>query len=112
MVGILEQLRDRFVAAEAAGWGRILTPCITFSGTRLELNTDCGAQGEMRVEIRDRANGVLPGFSMADCDPVDLNSLRAVVRWRGVSDLRQFAGVPIRLHFRLRKSRLYSFRFP
>jgi len=105
---------DGFISADApyAQEGWLTTPLITFSGRRLELNLDCGALGEARVELRGQNNLPIQQFAAADCDLVRGNHLRYVVRWRGKDDLAGLAGRPVRLHFRLRNAKLYAFQFP
>lgn len=110
-IGILELEADRFVGAEAAGFGTILTPPLRYDGERLELNIDCGALGEAHVELRDANNAPIPGFAMSDCDPIDMNALRHTVSWRGQTDIGRFSGQMVRLRFRMRRCRLYGFQF-
>lgn len=108
----LVQRRDRFVAISSGqreGW--LCTKLLRHSGRRLQLNIDCGGLGEAFVEIQDDAGHGIPGFSMADSDPIDLNQLAATVTWRSNPDVSRLQGQPIRLKFKLRRSNLYTFRF-
>jgi hypothetical protein len=106
------QRLDGFVAAEAGrSGGEFVTPPIRFDGDTLLLNVDCGAMGEARVELLDERGLVIRGYSLRDCDPIDRNELRYPVSWRGQTDLRRFAGHPIRMRIVLRSARLFAFRF-
>lgn len=108
----LEQRLDGFVSADAAYTGGTLTtPLIDFTGAALELNIDAESLGSARVEIRDRHDQPLPGFSLADCDPVAGNSVRRKVTWKGAPDLRALARRPLRLHFDMRATKLYALQF-
>jgi len=108
----LEQEKDRFIAVKAgARGGCFLTPILIHSCARLELNVDCQGLGEVVVQIRGAEGNPLAGFSCDDCDPIDLNHLSAGVSWRGKTDLRSLAGIPVRLEFFLRQARLFTFRF-
>jgi hypothetical protein len=86
---------------------------------------DASATGEVRVELQeptgkpigyydyDSDKGVpLGGFTFAECDPLYLNRVDKVVTWRqGDGDVSRLAGRPVRLSFRLRNAKLYSFQF-
>jgi len=107
----LVQPRDRFIAVSAGAGGGFRTPAFRHAGTGLELNIDCGGLGETFVQILDEQGKPLQGFLREDCDPVDLNQLSQAVTWRGRGDLSSLRGVPIRLEFFMRESRLYTFTF-
>jgi hypothetical protein len=67
--------------------------------------------GEARVELRDESSLPIPGYSLADCDPIDLNELRRDVTWNGKGDLGSFSGRPIRLRVKMHSAKLYAFQF-
>lgn len=105
--------RDGFVAASAGEQPAILVSRpIVFSGNRLELNIDCSAGGEAVVELLNLDGQPLPGYALADCDPVFHNNLRKTVSWRGAWDVSGLAGQTLRLRMVLRDCRLYSIQFP
>ena len=111
-LGLLIQRLDGFIAAEASYSGaEFTTPLMTFSGTRLELNVDCSAMGEVWVEILDDRDRRIPGYSLEESVSVDLNQVAAPVAWRDRDSVGELAGRPVRLHFKLRASRLYAFQF-
>ncbi|MFN0167706.1 MAG: hypothetical protein ACKV22_14870 [Bryobacteraceae bacterium] len=103
---------DGFVSADFdyAG-GTLLTPPLQFRGSRLELNLDTGAGGVGRVEILDAEGEPIEGFTLADADQLNINSVRAAPSWRGRTDLSPLAGKTIRLHFKMRAAKLYAFQF-
>ena len=108
----LVQKRDRFVGLCAdAGGGELVTHPLVSTGRRLEINVDCGGLGEARVEILDADGKAIPGFSLADADPIDLNQIHAACTWRGNADVAKLTGNPIRLRIVLRNATLYAFRF-
>jgi hypothetical protein len=103
---------DGFMSAEAAyegGW--IITPPLTFEGSRLELNLDTGAGGVARVEILDAAGKPIPGYGLAQADELNGNNVRMPVTWKGSANLAPLAGKSVRLHIRMRAARLYAFQF-
>ena len=103
---------DGFVSADAGyrgGW--LATPLIRFAGSRLELNLDTSAGGEALVEIQDPQGRPIPGFALEDADPMNGNNVAFPVSWKGGSDVSALAGREVRLHIRLRNSKLYAFQF-
>lgn len=110
--GMVIQRLDGFVSADAdyAG-GELTTPALVFDGSRLELNVDTSAVGDLRVEVLGGAGQSVPGFSLADADLVQGNFLRKVITWRGNEDLSRLRGRPVRLRFVMRAAKLYAFQF-
>ena len=84
---------------------------ITFLGQRLELNLDTSAGGMVQIEVQDVTGQPIPGFTLADADILNGNSVRMPVSWKGSPDLSKLAGKSIRLHFKLRNCQLYAFQF-
>jgi len=104
--------RDGFMALAAGyGGGECTTWPLVFAGNRLALNVDAGAGGHAVVEMQDGAGKPVPGFTAADCDPVNGSRLHGVVSWQGKSDLGALAGRPLRMRIALRSARLYAFQF-
>jgi hypothetical protein len=111
-MGALEQRLDGFYSADAAyGGGHITTPPIVFKGNRLELNIHTSAAGSARVELRDASGKAIRGFSLKDCDLIMTNDVRHGVSWQGKSDVSSLAGKPVRLHLKMRSTKLYAFQF-
>ena len=103
---------DGFVSADAdyeGGW--MLTPPIRFSGSKLELNVDTSAGGEVEVEVLDALGTPISGYTLADADPINANSIRTPVSWHTSTDVTRLAGRTIQLHIRMRNARLYAFQF-
>jgi hypothetical protein len=103
---------DGFVSADAppaGGW--LVTPPLVFEGARLELNLDTSAGGIAQVEIQDPSGKPIPGYTVADADELNGNSVRMPVSWRGGRNVEPLAGRPVKLHFKLRDCKLYAFQF-
>jgi hypothetical protein len=103
---------DGFVSIDAAysgGW--FTTPPLVYQGSRLELNLDTSAGGTALVEIRDALGKPIAGYSLAEADTLNGNSVRMPVSWKGSNDLSKLAGRAVRLHFKLRDCRLYALQF-
>ncbi len=108
----LEQRLDGFVSADAGEQGgEIVTPLLTFTGTELELNVDCAAQGSVRVAILDEKEQPIPGYTLAAAEPVDRNQIAARVRWTTGKEIGSLQGRLVRLHFQTRSCKLYAFQF-
>lgn len=111
-IGIIRQRLDGFVSADVdhkGGW--LQTPLLTFSGNALQLNIDTGAMGTAFIELRDENNKPIPGFTLADCEEISGNFLNQRVYWKGSTDVSSLAGKPIRIHMKLKRTKLYAFQF-
>ena len=106
-IGMLIMPRDRYVAREAgATVGVLRTPPLILEGDRITLNVDA-RDGEARVQLLDENGTPVPGFSLADCQPIRDNALAATVEWgRSLDELPE---KPVRLEFSLRNARLFAF---
>jgi hypothetical protein len=102
---------DGFVSIRAPmKGGEVITPPITFGGSRLTTNFATSAAGGMRVEIQDLEGEPIPGYSLDDSAVVFGDTVDRVVAWKAGADVSKLAGQPIRLRFELRDADLYSFR--
>ena len=52
-----------------------------------------------------------PGYTFDQSIPITSDELDAVVKWKERSSVGEWAGKPVRLHFRLRSMRIYAFQF-
>ena len=103
---------DGFVSADAAYTGGTLTtPPIIFEGKSLELNLDTSAGGVAQIEIQEASGKPVPGYTLAEADELNGNSVRMSVSWQGRTDLSVLAGRPLKLHFKLRDCKLYAYQF-
>jgi hypothetical protein len=111
--GMVVQRLDGFVSADADyEGGELTTPEITFSGDRLQLNVDCSAAGDCRVEIRGADGAAIEGFALDDADPIRGNHIHRTVTWRDEdADVSALEDRPIRLRFVMRDCKLYAFQF-
>lgn len=106
------QRLDGFRSADSAyGGGWLTTTPMTLSGNRLEVNIDCRAVGSARVEIRDDQGHPIKGFTLEDCDVVRGNPVHHIVTWGGKEEVAGLSGRRVRLHFRMRNTKLYAFEF-
>ena len=103
---------DGFVSARAPlKGGELVTKPFTFAGSTLSLNVATSAAGSLRVEMQDADGGALKGRRLRDCDEIYGDDLERTVTWKGVADVSDLAGKPVRLRFALSDADLYSLQF-
>lgn len=107
----LEQRLDGFVALEAGGRpGTVVTQPMRVTGDKLVLNL--AARGRARVAVLDESGKPIPGLSLQDCDPIQTDSVRHAVSWRGSERVGSFLkDRVIRLQFELVDAKLFAFQF-
>lgn len=111
-VGVVRQRLDGFVSADAgSNGGTLRTPAVVFRGSRLRLNVDTGAMGTAFVGLFDENDRPIPGFAVEDCEEIGGNFVDQAVYWKGKADVSALAGRPLRIHFKLKRAKLYAFQF-
>jgi len=91
--------------------GEFITHPLVFKGNRLQLNIDCGAMGEVWVEIQDSSGNPIPGYSMEESVSVDRNGLAQEVWWKDGPDVGSLAGRTVKLRIKMRSSKLFASQF-
>lgn len=91
--------------------GEVITKPLVFKGSNLNINFSSSAAGEILVELLDENGKPIPGYTLADCDPVFGDDLERRVGWNGFKDLSHLAGETIQVRFTLKDADLYSFQF-
>jgi hypothetical protein len=103
---------DGFVSADAGyEGGEIVTPLLTFAGSRLELNVDPGAGGSITVELLDENGQPVKEYTREDATPLFVNSVSLPVTWGANASVDKLAGKPIKIRFLMRDCKLYAFQF-
>jgi len=107
--GLATLRRDGFASLDADGQpGELKTRTLRFQGKHLFVNFKA-EEGTLRAEMLDQHGKTIPGFSREECLPVQKDSTRTEIRWKGQTDLSPLAGKPARIRFLLTKGSLYSF---
>ena len=91
--------------------GQFTTKPIVFTGNELSLNVATSAAGMVRVEICEPDGSAIPGFTLADCDPIYGDSLDRRVSWHDDKSLAPLIGKPVVLRFVMREADVYSLVF-
>lgn len=102
--------KDGFVSLDAGDRGTLITPPLAWHGSRLAVNVNVAEGGAARVAVLNAAGQPLPGYDLADCDPLTGDQLRGTATWHGKSDLTALQGKTLRLKFELSRASLYSYR--
>ena len=91
--------------------GVVITKPIKFSGTKLEINYSTSAAGEIRIELLDERDDVIPGYSKEDCDSIVGDEISRGVTWHGRGDLSSIEGQIVKMKFYLKDADVFSFRY-
>lgn len=112
--GIATIQQDRFVSRRAKDSkpGFLTTPLLIYKGNKVDglcVNADANS-GEIRVQVTDAQNRVIPGFSFQDAVPLNLDSMAQGVRWKN-KNLGELSSKAFHLEFYIKNADLYSFTF-
>jgi hypothetical protein len=92
--------------------GALTTPLLELDkGLKsMTLNAAVEREGEIRVQVRDAAGGVVEGFSFDACRSIQGDSVRLPVEWENHS-LGELAGSGrnLRFEFRIRQASVFGF---
>lgn len=91
--------------------GEFTTKPLTFSGKELSLNVATSAAGMVKVEIRDETGAPIPGFTLADSDPIYGDSLDRRVSWKSEKSVEALSGKTVVLRFVMREADVYALKF-
>jgi len=86
---------------------QLTTRPLRFSGSALFVNAS--SDGEIRVEVLDRAGRVIAPFTKEQCQPIVGDGTRLPVQWRGQTGLSALRGETVRFRFTLTRARLFAF---
>jgi len=101
---------DGFMAVEAEAEGEFWTVPLELEGDRLQVNAWAHFGGKVLVEVCDENGKPIEGYSLGEVVPLSGDCLFEQASFQGRSDLAELRGRPVRLHFKLTRARLYSFR--
>jgi hypothetical protein len=107
-VGLATLRRDGFVSMSGGDKECYLTTeKIKFDGKYFLVNVE--TSGNLRVEIIDSNNKVIPGFTKEDCLPFSGNNTKQIMTWKRNNNLSSLIGKQVKIKFYLTKGDLYSF---
>jgi hypothetical protein len=101
---------DRLWAMVTATGGPYLGTATTtkqsLGGKQLSVNVLTRGEGELRAELLDASDQVLPGYSRDECKPVKGDHHRTIIGWAGGETAPESAA---RIRFLLKRAFLYGF---
>jgi hypothetical protein len=84
----------------------------TLNGPEILVNYRADEGGKVEVGLLERyKTEPLPGFSLADCEPLTGDKIWAPVRWKG-QDLSSLKGKELVIHFRLTRAKVFGYKAP
>jgi len=111
-VGLATLRKDGFVSLDSElAVAKVMTKRLLNARGPLRVNYDgsrTGIGGYLAVEVLDADGYVIEGYSKRDCDPLGGDSIDQIVTWGEQKELPTGVG-PIRLHFLMKNTSLYSF---
>jgi hypothetical protein len=100
---------DRFISLNAGdGEAELLTRPFWTEAGEFYANAQIAAGGSLRAEVTDLEGKALEGFALADAAPVQGDSVRHRLSWRGKGKPADAANRQIRLRVRVKKAALYA----
>ena len=107
--GVAFMRRDGFVSLDAKEKpGEVLTRPVQFTGKHLFVNADVDG-GMLKAEVVDEAGKPIEPFTLANCNPLSVDSTIEQITWKGGSDLSSLKDRPVRFRFQLENGSLYAF---
>lgn len=85
----------------------LITRPVRFKGAHLFVNADI--DGELKVEVLDRAGRPIDGFAGSAAAVVTGHGTKIAVRWNNGRSLGELAGEAVRFRFALSRAHLYAF---
>jgi hypothetical protein len=127
-IGVARMRRGRWIGYETdMDGGYLLTREMAVSGGRLEVNfqgiiapymkpVEGKTIGFIRVGLYRRSNETgqlvpIPGFALADSDPLVGDSISGAATWKGKADIGSLRASPVYVRFHVVNSELWGFRF-
>ncbi len=107
-IGLATLRKDGFASLDAgAAPGQVTTRRLVGAAGPLHVNYSA-VGGWLRVEVLDGNGDVVPGYALADCTPLQGDSLDQVVTWGPETELPS-GPAALRLRFHLQNASVYSF---
>ncbi|WP_157553247.1 hypothetical protein [Jiangella gansuensis] len=108
-IGKVTWRKDGWVSMRAGSQiGTLTTKELSVSGDSLYVNAELAAGGSLRAEILDAHGDPIPGFTVAESNPVTGDQLKAELTWDG-ADFAAIGNQLIKIRFHLSDGHLYSF---
>ena len=100
--------RERLVSLAAEEHGEFVTAGLILHRPRIFINARTEMSGRIEAELLDAMGETVPGYRFEDCDAIIGDHNRALLSWRGRSNLSEQTGKKIFLRFRMIRANLFS----
>ncbi|MFA6134627.1 MAG: hypothetical protein WC869_11495 [Phycisphaerae bacterium] len=102
----------RLAGVQADDVGEFYAYPFILNGPEILVNYRTEEGGKVEVELLERnKTEPLPGFSLADCEPLTGDKVWAPVRWKG-QDLSSLKGKKLDIRFRLTRAKVFGYKAP
>ena len=88
--------------------GTLLSRPLKLVNKTLRVNANAEG-GQLRIEIVDKDGKPIPPFTVENCTPLESDSVRHLVSFKGAEDLSPVVGKTVRLRFIMKNAELYAF---
>ena len=110
LLGLAKVKRDRFVSLNAGPrTGTLLTRPLNFQGKTLHINAAIATGGELSVAVVSRDGEIVNGYAASECHRLQGDSIDIVVSWPQRPNLKGMDNSALRLQFKLKNAKLFSF---
>lgn len=108
--GLAKLRLDGFVSINGGSQeGQLVTRPLGFAGQQLHVNAQVAPGGEIRAGFTTRDGQTVEGLGHQDCLPVEGDGLAIPVNWKSGRNIAALSNCDVRIDWRLRNAKLYSF---
>ena len=100
--------KDRLVALKAPEHGEFVTAGFELENPAIFLNAKTEMSGKIEYELLDNLGEPIPGFLLADSDPIIGNHKEIALSWNGNRNLSDRIGTKIYLRIRMSQGSLFA----
>ena len=99
---------DGFASIRATGQAQIFTKPILIEGDAIYLNNQTRGKGSIRVDLLDKNDQPIPGFSKYEAISMGGDSVHNEVVWKQGRSLKELRGKAVKIHITFSSTDLYS----
>ena len=99
---------DGFASIRATGQAQIFTKPILIEGDAIYLNNQTRGKGSIWVDLLDKNDKPIPGFSKYEANSMGGDSVHNEVVWKQGRSLRELRGKAVKIHITFSSTDLYS----
>jgi len=109
-IGLAKLRRDGFASLNASDTpGQVLTRPLTFTGKSLFVNADVSGEGWIKAAVLTRDSKPIAGYGLNDVVPLAKGTIQGRITWKSKELLNPPGDDHLRILFKLKRAKLYSF---